>query len=208
MTNQNSAWMKSESVPLFQANELILIRHADPDHKGRLCGRTDIGLTEAGRAELAQLSPLLPSVDRLIVSPAIRCVLTARGLWPGAILTKDESLWEQDFGDWEGMAFSDLPDLGDLTRDELAAAAPPGGESFLAVCARTHGALRDAAQSALNAGPVVVVAHAGVVRAALSMALDVPPAGLSFQIPPLSLTRFTCLPNGRFAIGAVGWRPS
>jgi len=194
---------------VFLPRELILIRHAEPDHGGTLCGRTDVGLTEAGHADVARVSVLMPEGVTVITSPAARCRLTAEGLFPKATIPEDARLWEQDFGACEGQAFGDLPDLGDLDRDALASTPWPKGESFDDMYHRAMPALQSAAEVAAGGdGPVVVVAHAGIVRVGLSMALGVRSAGLTFQVPPLSFTRLQCLPKGQFAIGAVSWLPT
>ena len=50
--------------------------------------------------------------------------------------------------------------------------------------------------AALPAGDVIAVAHAGTIRAALVVALEMPPdKALSFVIDPLSLTRLDRLDN-------------
>jgi len=51
--------------------------------------------------------------------------------------------------------------------------------------------------AALPAGDVIVVAHAGTIRAALALALELSPdRALSFVIDPLSLTRLDRLDDG------------
>ena len=73
--------------------------------------------------------------------------------------------------------------------------------------ARGSPALREAAERAVGAGPVAVVAHAGTVRAALSLALGEVSAGLAFEVDPLSITRIRCLPGGAMSVAAVNWSP-
>jgi alpha-ribazole phosphatase len=51
--------------------------------------------------------------------------------------------------------------------------------------------------TALPAGDVIVVAHAGTIRAALALALELSPdKALSFVIDPWSLTRLDRLDKG------------
>lgn len=192
---------------MFSASELILIRHAAADTNGRLCGRTDVGLAPGSLAAFGALSGLLPDMDDVLVSPALRCRLTAEGLWPNALQMPDDRLWEQDFGGWEGQPYSDIPDVGDLPRSELVDVSGPDGESFADLYARVTPALIGAAERARTGAPVAVVAHAGVVRAGLGLALGDMAAGLAFQVDPLSVTRLTCLTGGGFAIKAVNWSP-
>ncbi|MEM7518148.1 MAG: histidine phosphatase family protein, partial [Planctomycetota bacterium] len=69
------------------------------------------------------------------------------------------------------------------------------------LCARATPALR--AWAGADTGPVVIVCHAGIVRAALAMALGVTATGLKFEVANLSMTRLTCLGEGRFAVKSV-----
>ena len=179
---------------LFAPDELILIRHAKAATEGRLAGRLDIGLAEGSEAALSALAGALPEIAALYVSPALRCRLTAEALWPDAPMLEDARLWEQDFGEWEGRAFDELPDHGALSRVELLDLASPGGESFRAMHARVVPALKNAADVARQGeGPIAMVVHAGVVRVALSMALAGPAHGLAFEVDPLSVTSLRCL---------------
>ena len=191
---------------MFAQSEMILIRHARAATEGRLAGRRDVGLEEGSEAALAALAKALTDIHSLYVSPALRCRLTAEALWPDAPMLEDSRLWEQDFGDWEGRPFDSLPDHGTMSRSELLDFAPPGGESFRAMQARIVPALKDIAGVARHGdGPVAVVAHAGVVRVALSLALASPAQGLAFEVDPLSVTGLRCLPDGAFSIARVNW---
>ena len=192
---------------MFSSTDLVLIRHADADTGGRLCGRTDVGLADAATKAMAALAQFLPSVDEIWTSPALRCRQTASHLWPRARLREDGRLQEQHFGAWEGLANEDIPDLGDLSRAETASLRPEGGESFRDLCDRASPALRALAEMA-EAGPVVAVTHAGVVRAALSMVLGEPTAGLAFEVRPLSITRFRCARGVPLSVAEVNWRPA
>lgn len=171
---------------LNQVTEFWLIRHAPAQTDGRLAGRRDVPLVPL------DLEPCAERVDRVIVSPAQRCRDTAALLFPDQSPLAEDRLWEQDFGAWENTDPSTLPDLGALTPAALADHRPRDGESFRDLCDRTWPALSEAAAG----GRVAVVAHAGTVRAALSLALGSVPAGLAFQIAPLSLTRIAASPGG------------
>ncbi|WP_081969607.1 histidine phosphatase family protein [Paracoccus sanguinis] len=177
---------------------LLLIRHGPVEDQGRLVGRRDLTI-RIDRAAVARLGRRIGPVDRIAVSPAMRCRQTAAALWPDCDAAQLAALWEQDFGAWEGASYAHLPDLGPLSADDLAATAPPGGESFADACARIVPALE---ALAAGGGRVAVVAHAGTVRAALARALGSPGAALAFRIAPLSLTRIEASPAG-WAVGFV-----
>lgn len=187
---------------------LLLIRHAPIAEQGRLFGRTDAP-ARLDVDGIAGLKRRLGDVALVFSSPARRCRQTAEALWPdGRDVAQDGRLWEQDFGSHEGLPYADLPDLGPLEGSDLAAYVPPEGESFDAVCARVWPALQEMAQCAHDIdGPVALVVHAGIVRAAISQVLGNTPAGLAFEVEPLSVSRFRVGPTGLVAVSRVNESP-
>ncbi|HEV7286914.1 MAG TPA: histidine phosphatase family protein, partial [Kaistia sp.] len=114
---------------------------------------------------------------------------------------------EQSFGAWEGRRYVEIPELSPWGIEDYATKAPPGGESFAAVCARVAHALDRRNASEIDA-PILVCTHAGVVRAALAHALDLPPAkALAFAVDCGSLTRITCIGPRDRRIEQVNVRP-
>lgn len=165
---------------------LMLVRHAPAIHGGRLAGRRDVPADLSDRAALgwlwSRIRATLP--DRVLVSPARRCLWTACALFITENTETDPRLWEQDFGQWEGLPLAALPDLGPLSGAALAAHRPPGGESFAEMAARARPVFDSAT------GTTLIIAHAGIVRAALALAIG-PGAALRFAVAPLSLTVLT-----------------
>jgi len=184
--------------------ELIVVRHAPALSEGRIAGRRDVGADCSSALDFDALRNAIGTVDHILVSPAMRCQQTMAHLWPEANGEVDARLWEQDFGDWEGHGYSELPDLGALGLAELAGSRPPRGESFLDMAARCTPVLLEAAD---REGKVAVIAHAGVVRVALGLALGEMPSGLSFQVAPLSMTTILALPGPAWSIESVNWIP-
>ncbi len=171
----------------------------DADAVGpRLYGQTDVPADmthhDAASPAIVGLQQAVGDVDLWITSPAQRCRTTAQRLASGENLQEDPRLWEQNFGAWEGFPLANLPDLGPLSAAELADHAPPGGESFRDVCARVTSALHDIHDRAHHRARendisrIAIVTHAGVVRAALALALGHVPSALAFEVAPLSLT--------------------
>ena len=158
---------------------VLILRHALPLSGGRLAGRTDVEADCTDGAAFHRMRDRIGPVGSVIASPARRCVQTARALGLPAQAT-DPALWEQDYGAWEGLAYDALPDLGRLAAADLARHRPEGGESFHDMAARVRPVLESLRQDTL------IVAHAGTVRAALSLVVG--PAALSFAVAPLSLT--------------------
>ncbi|TRD22685.1 histidine phosphatase family protein [Palleronia caenipelagi] len=177
---------------------LILIRHARITTPDRLAGRSDFA-AEPDPTACAALAATLPPVAHVINSPAQRCRVTAEALFPGRALRSEPDIWEQDFGIWDGQPLADLPDLGPLTPEALAMHLWDRGESFADLCDRVTPALT---RLAVAGETIAVVAHAGTIRAALSMALGGPGPALAFHIAPLSATQISLHPSGA-AVGYV-----
>ena len=189
--------------------EIYLVRHAPSVPAGYLYGRTDVAADTGNAEAMDRLARSIGVVDRIVTSPARRCRQTTHALWPESReVVVDARLWEQDFGDWDGRAFEDIPDLGMLSVQDLAAQRPPGGESFDDVVRRVQPAVRELAGSgATNVQRIAVVAHAGVIRAALGMALVEAASALSFDVATLSLTQMRLLPGGSVSVLRTNWRP-
>lgn len=183
-----------------RGDELVLIRHAEVVGDRRLAGRRDVECVLPSAVELAAVRAAVGAMNGVLSSPARRCMSTTAALFPRIEAVIDARLWEQDFGDWEGMAPGDLPDLGPLDGAALATHRPPGGESFTDVVDRVSPVLAEVT------GRQALVVHAGVVRAALAQVVGAGPA-LAFEVAPLSVTRITRLEGGTWSVGAVNWRP-
>lgn len=145
---------------------LLLVRHGPTlwTAERRLQGRTDIDLSDAGRREAVRLRALVDEwmPQTAVVSPLARSRSTARIL-SDLDAVVDERWAEAGLGEWEGRT----PDaLGaEYARWRSGALVPPGGETQAELAARVAGAARDAAA---RPGPVLVVTHGGVIRAALA----------------------------------------
>lgn len=167
--------------------QLWMIRHAPVDGPRGIIHAPDAPADVSDAARVAALRAELPNCPAYC-SPARRTVETARALGLAAI--EEPAFREQSFGTWTGRRHSDIEaELGTAAYLEFWRAAgrnrPPQGESFVDQIARVAAGL-----AKLPDGDVVLVVHSGTVRAALAIALDIPPASaLRFVIDPLSLTR-------------------
>lgn len=185
--------------------ELILMRHTSVAVDASLVyGRTDVDVAssfpaeaEAARARLSVIWPEGPTI--IISSPAQRCQRLAQHL--GTVDRVDERLWEMGFGAWELQRWDALPrDELDAWSHDFVLVHPPGGESYGELALRVHHALREIVestrQSANSDERVLVVAHGGVIRAALAHYLEIPlRRSFDVQIDYASITM-------------VGWRAS
>ncbi|MCW2986060.1 MAG: histidine phosphatase family protein [Conexibacter sp.] len=145
------------------AGEVWLIRHAETEWSkdGRHTGRTDIPLTDEGRAHAATLPGRLggQTFAAVFVSPLERARETARlaGLGDHAQILDD--LVEYDYGDYEGITTAEIREGRPgwyLWRD-----GAPGGEMPDDVGARADRVI-DAALAV--DGDVALVAHGHVLR--------------------------------------------
>jgi len=162
-----------------------LVRHGETEWnaKGRICGRTDVPLSEAGRQQAKRLAERLKSIpfQALYSSPLKRALETARliaeplGLQP--IL--DDRLLELDYGLWEGKTLAQIMDDHPKTfrawEADPAQIAPPGGETGLAAQRRIVSFL-DALAARCPAGQVLVTFHKTVCRLAICHALGMAPS--------------------------------
>jgi probable phosphoglycerate mutase len=154
---------------------IALIRHGPTawTEAGRIQGRSDPGLSDAGRARVAGWRPP-PEIAGFawISSPLRRARETAR-LLCGEDVAGEPRLIEMDWGTWEGRSLDDLRrELGaDMARNEARGLdfTPAGGESPRQVQERLRGWLVAVAASA---EATAAVSHQGVIRALLSLATD------------------------------------
>ena len=147
--------------------EIVLVRHGETEwsRDGRHTGRTDIPLTEAGRAQAGQLAEPLSEwrFARVLSSPLQRALETCRlaGLGDGVDTTDD--LLEWDYGEYEGVTTLQIRETRPgwyLWRDGC-----PGGETAAQVGARVDrvvAALRPLDADGLQVG--VEAAARAVVR--------------------------------------------
>jgi broad specificity phosphatase PhoE len=146
---------------------------------------------EVKAAQQAQsLSFGLGAIDRVWTSPALRARQTASVLGLDAI--PDVALRECDYGDWRGQS---LAGLYESDAESLAlwltdtSVAPHGGESLSAVIKRVGEWMGNHAE---DAGHIVVVTHASVIRAAVLQALQAPLSAFwAVDVEPLGIVEMT-----------------
>ena len=152
--------------------ELILIRHAATrgNLERRFIGTTDLPILPEGEAMARSAAQRLPAVDHVYHSPLLRCVQTARLLWPGAELTAVDGLRETDFGPFEGKNHEEL--RGDPLYQQWLAepASVPAAESAAATAQRVSLALRFLVEDAQARGfsRAGVVSHGGALMALMA----------------------------------------
>lgn len=117
--------------------KIILIRHF-PTRGNRLkqyIGRTDEALDEEAAAEiersLCKASFFYPEVSLVVTSPMIRCIQTAKIIYPGVGRISCDKLRETDFGNFEGKTYEELKDCPEYRQwiSDGAKGSIPNGES-------------------------------------------------------------------------------
>ncbi|WP_279358143.1 histidine phosphatase family protein [Methylobacterium indicum] len=192
------------------------VRHAPVrGDGGRIYGGADIACDCGDAHVFSALAPVLPRGAVWVASHLGRTRQTAEALWQAGDFTVDGSgprltalpaLAEQNLGAWQGQDrarfFAERQPLAASYWFAPADECPPGGESFSDLSARVGAAIAEL--TAEHSGrDIVAVAHGGTIRAALAIALNLPPqGGLAFAIENCSLTRLDHYdgPDG------AGWR--
>jgi len=167
-----------------------LLRHGETPLTGRLVGRTDCAVTEAGIAACVDQVDGL-GFDAIVSSDLIRARVCAEAI--GSPILIDPRWRELDFGAWDGLATAEIAPaaLGAFWNDPDAS-PPPGGERWSALVARVGAALSD-----LPAGDVLVVSHGGAMRAALAHLFGFDQRGLwAFDLPCAALLTLRLWPDG------------
>lgn len=187
-----------------------MVRHG-PTHEKAFVGWRDVPADLSDAALIARVNAYLPQKAIVIASDLRRASQTADMLSPGRKrLSDDPALREFNFGDWDGLHFSQVaerdPDLSRRFWEEPGDLAPPGGESWNQVAARVSTAI-DALHRANEGQQVVVVAHIGVIMTQIQRATDGDAyAAMGHHIGNLSTTDMRW--NGqRWVIGTINHIP-
>lgn len=214
---------------------ILLMRHGQivqepqaEDGSHRFVGDRDLPLDDTGRRQareagriLAALGPGL-GLRRAVSSGLSRSVetlaLAVDALDPAPLLRAEPGLREICIGDWQGLYPEEVRRLtpgGFAARGaDLAGYRPPGGENFNDVTKRAMAALTGLAREAeaagddKNGGVTLAVAHAGVNRAVLCAALDLPLARVLALPQDYGCLNLLLWRGGRFEVRAVNLCPA
>lgn len=192
---------------------MLLLRHGQTELsvQRRYSGRGNPPLTALGREQAARAAKMLAAkggIAAVVSSPLGRARETAEAVAaaldvPVRVL---DGLIETDFGDWEGLTFSEASQqdpglharwLGDTS------VTPPGGESFDSVRERVEAVRRDLV-AAYPGQNIVVVSHVTPIKTLLQLALGVGPSllyRLHLDLASLSIAEF--YPDGGASVRLV-----
>lgn len=188
------------------ATRFHFVRHG-PTHAKALIGWTDLPADLSDSAAVQGLHAHLPNAP-VISSDLLRAVQTADAIAAGRPrLPHDPRLREINFGAWEGLHHSAVPDQALIRAywDTPGDIAPPGGESWNALCGRVNAAVDVLAQQ--HHGDLIVVAHFAVILTQVQRARAISAyATFGQPIDNLSVTEITF--DGRWQAGRVNHRPA
>jgi len=155
--------------------KLFFTRHGETEWNAlnKICGLTDIGLTEKGVLQAKELAEKLvdKKIDIIIASPMKRAQSTAKIIAEKcqAPIFTDSRLIEQNYGVYEG---EDRKCEGFLNNKRNFAYKYPQGESMMQVAARVY-SLIDEIKDKYADKTVLCVCHGGVCRVANTYFRDV-----------------------------------
>jgi len=190
----------SEKIPVTNSpiTRWWWVRHAPvTQNQERLYGSSDIPAEINAPSTFKALALLLPTRAISVRSALQRTQQTldaiiAAGLdAPEPLIEPDLS--EQNFGDWHGHPYADIPALAAPHHHRFWFTSvdhrPPGGESYIDLTQRVT-AVIDRLSRTHSGRDIIAVAHGGTIRSALGYALGLQPANChGFQIDNLSVTR-------------------
>jgi broad specificity phosphatase PhoE len=154
--------------------ELWLVRHGETEwaRLGRHTGRTDVPLTDAGRAEARTVARKLRGhpFGLVLSSPLSRALETARLAGYRDEVETTPDLMEWDYGADEGLTTTQI--RADRPDWSIWAAGPRGGETAAQVAARVD---RVIGRVRAAEGDVLIFAHGHVLRILAARWLGEPP---------------------------------
>ncbi|HYO03216.1 MAG TPA: bifunctional RNase H/acid phosphatase [Mycobacterium sp.] len=205
-----AGWTGARGAP----TRFLLLRHGQTELSvaRRYSGRGNPPLTELGRRQADAAARHLGQrggIAAVVSSPLQRAydTATAAAKALGLDVTVDDDLIETDFGDWEGLTFSEAaqrdPGLHGQWLRDTSVAPPSGGESFDAVAQRVRRA-RTRIIAEHGEAAVLVVSHVTPIKSILRLALDAGPGilyRLHLDLAALSIAEF--YPDGGSSVRLV-----
>lgn len=158
--------------------EIYLVRHTsvNVEDKKRCYGFSDVRLAPTSQEEIANtIGKLAVEIQQdalLFSSPLSRCMTLAQDIQQAFSIekiTEDERLKEMNFGDWEGLFWSDIPE--EITMpwmQDFVNVPTPNGENFVALATRANAFWQEIIAKYSTKQQIVVTTHSGVIRSMIS----------------------------------------
>ena len=172
-------------------SDIVVVRHGETEWTitGQHTSRTDVPLTELGRADARRLGEYLSgrSFAVVLTSPLQRAVDTCRLAGFGDRAVVDSDLAEWDYGSFEGRTTADI--RGEVPGWTLWRDGVADGETAAQVAARADRVIG----RVVDGGDALVFSHGHLLRVLAARWLGLAPdAGRLFALAPAS-------------IGVLGW---
>ena len=180
---------------------VYLIRHAQTvmNNERRFSGVIDCEIDETGYKQLEELKQKMSQykIQQCYCSPLTRAVMTAQSFFDNPIKVND--LHEMNFGDIEGMKFTDVeklyPNIANSLVDEKTNTKFPNGESQKTFNKRVNKVYHDIIKNDEHSS-IAIVSHSCVIRQIISQAM-VKNSSMSWNIHigNCSITKLEVHPN-------------
>jgi alpha-ribazole phosphatase len=171
----------SRAAMEYRETEIELLRHGEPVGGRRYRGKLDDALSERGWQQMWHAVGDRADWQQIVTSPLQRCRAFAMALGErhGLPVAVDARFAEVGFGSWEGRTRQELEAQapGQVARflQDPVDNRPPGAEVLDDFISRVYAGLGNILH-AYAGQRVLLVAHAGVIRAVMTHVLEMPPA--------------------------------
>lgn len=178
---------------------LILLRHGQTaaNAASLLQGRIDLPLDDVGVEQARRSGAFIRETFGEVVvisSPLLRARETAAAI--SQDITIDERFIELDYGDWDGVAMSEVDQQQWRQWRNDPTFRPPNGETLLELDARVQPALSEISDIAREK-TVVVVSHVSPIKSAVAWAMGVgPETSWRMHLERASICRIAVGPRG------------
>jgi broad specificity phosphatase PhoE len=183
----------TDGTDLPVERQIYVVRHGETDwaRSGRHTSRTDLPLTDRGRAEALELGRRLAGhrFSLILTSPLIRAAETARLAGFGGA-EPDDDLREWDYGDLEGLTTAQIRDR--LPGWTIWAGPWPDGETARQIGRRADRLIARCLDPAVT-GDVLLFSHGHLLRAFTARWLGLP------------ASRGGLFALGTATVGILGW---
>ncbi len=157
--------------------EIYLVRHTETICEKGICyGQSDVDIAAPFDEIFERIISELPSQALIFSSPLKRCSILAKHIQKNTnaiSYQEDDRLKEMNFGDWELKPWDEIPpeELNPWMEDFVNIPVS-NGESFTELHSRVGGFLTEQISDLKH--PVIIVAHAGIIRSILCHQTSLP----------------------------------
>lgn len=158
--------------------EVYLVRHTETVCETGICyGQSDVGIREPYDTVFESILNQLPQDAILYSSPLQRCAILAKHIKENTqieSIIEDSRLMEMNFGDWELKSWDAIPqEVLNPWMEDFVNVNVPSGESFVDLNERVIDFLENEISKETEK-PLIIVAHAGVIRSILCKINNLP----------------------------------